>query len=219
MNVVRVAVQVLAAALGGAQSIHSNAFDEALALPTEASAKLALRTQQVIAAEAGITQTVDPLGGSYAIERLTAELEERARDLIEEIDRRGGATECIEFMREAIADAAFRHHEEVLAGEREVVGVNVLREDDEPPIEIHRIDPRIETDQVARLAELRAGRDAAAVEARLAGVREAARGDAQPAAADARGAAGARDRGRGVRRPAGGVRRVRPGAGVPVTRP
>ncbi len=118
------------------------------------------------------------MGGSYAIERLTAELEARARDLIEEIDRRGGATECIEFMREAIADAAFRHHEEVLAGEREVVGVNVLREDDEPPIEIHRIDPRIETDQVARLAELRAGRDAAAVEARLAGVREAARGDA-----------------------------------------
>src|SRR5690606_32711837 len=129
-NVVRVAVQVLAAALGGAQSIHSNGFDEALALPTEESAKLALRTQQVIAAESGVCDTVDPLGGSYALEHLTAELEERARELIAEIDRRGGAVECIEFMRDAIADAAFRHHEEVLAGTRQVVGVNVLREDD-----------------------------------------------------------------------------------------
>jgi methylmalonyl-CoA mutase N-terminal domain/subunit len=178
VNVVRVAVQVLSAALGGAQSIHSNAFDEALALPTEASAKLALRTQQVIAAEAGITSTVDPLGGSYAVERLTAELEERARELIEEIDRRGGATECIEYMREAIGDAAFRHHEEVLSGAREVIGVNVLREEDETPIEIHRIDPRVEADQVARVAALRATRDAAAVEARLAELRDAARGPA-----------------------------------------
>ena len=99
----------------------------------------------------GITGTVDPLGGSYAIEVLTAELEERARELIEEIDRRGGATECIEYMREAIADAAFRHHEEVLSGAREVIGVNVQREEDETPIEIHRIDPRIEADQVARV--------------------------------------------------------------------
>jgi methylmalonyl-CoA mutase, N-terminal domain len=176
VNVVRVAVQVLAAALGGAQSIHSNAFDEALALPTEESAKLALRTQQVIAAESGITATVDPLGGAYALERLTAELEERARELIDEIDRRGGATECIEYMREAIADAAFRHHEEVLSGERQVVGVNVLREDEEPPIEIHRIDPRIEADQVERVRALRSSRDAALVEARLADMREAARG-------------------------------------------
>jgi methylmalonyl-CoA mutase, N-terminal domain len=175
---VRVAVQVLSAALCGAQSIHSNAFDEALALPTEASAKLALRTQQVIAAEAGITSTVDPLGGSYAVERLTAELEERARELIEETDRRGGATECIEYMREAIADAAFRHHEEVLSGAREVIGVNVQREEDETPIEIHRVDPRVEADQVARLAALRKGRDAAAVEARLAELRDAARGPA-----------------------------------------
>jgi methylmalonyl-CoA mutase N-terminal domain/subunit len=175
-NVVRVAVQVLAAALGGAQSIHSNGFDEALALPTEESAKLALRTQQIIAAESGICDTVDPLGGSYAIERLTAELEERARELIEEIDRRGGAVECIEYMREAIADAAFRHHEEVLTGARPVVGVNVLREDDEQPVPIHRIDPQIEIDQVERIARLRASRDGAAVEARLADVQAAARG-------------------------------------------
>jgi len=178
VNVVRVAVQVLAAALGGAQSIHSNAFDEALALPTEESAKLALRTQQVIAAESGIRDTVDPLGGSYAVERLTAEIEERARELIEEIDRRGGAVECIEFMREAIGDAAFRHHEEVLTGERQVVGVNVHREDDEQPVEIHRIDPRIEADQIDRLRALRSARDAAVVEARLDDVRAAARGTA-----------------------------------------
>jgi methylmalonyl-CoA mutase, N-terminal domain len=176
VNVVRVAVQVLAAALGGAQSIHSNGFDEALALPTEESAKLALRTQQVIAAESGIRNTVDPLGGSYAVESLTAELEERAREQIEEIDRRGGAVECIDYMRDAISDAAFRHHEEVAAGEREVVGVNVLREDDEQPVEIHTMDPRIEADQIARLDALRAARDGAEVTARLDDVRAAARG-------------------------------------------
>ncbi len=175
-NVVRVALQVLAAALGGAQSIHSNGFDEALALPTEESAKLALRTQQVIAAESGITDTVDPLGGSWYVERLTAEIEERAREMIAEVDRRGGAVECIEWMREAIGDAAFRNHEEVLEGSRTVVGVNALREDDEQPVQILRIDERIEAEQVARIAALREARDAAAVSARLDDVRAAARG-------------------------------------------
>jgi methylmalonyl-CoA mutase N-terminal domain/subunit len=109
------------------------------------------------------------------VERLTAELEERARELIEEIDRRGGAVECIEYMREAIGDAAFRHHEQVLAGERQVVGVNVHVEEDEQPVEIHRVDPRIEADQVQRLRALRAARDHGAVEARLEDVRGAAR--------------------------------------------
>ncbi len=177
-NVVRVALQVLSAALGGAQSIHSNGFDEALALPTEESAKLALRTQQVIAAESGIRDTVDPLGGSYYLESLTAELEERARALIAQIDARGGAVECIEFMREAIGDAAFRHHEEVTSGERVVIGVNTHREDDEQPVSIHRIDPAIETDQVERLRRLRAARNASEVNARLSDVRIAARGTA-----------------------------------------
>jgi methylmalonyl-CoA mutase N-terminal domain/subunit len=175
-NVVRVAVQVLAAALGGAQSIHSNGFDEALALPTEESAKLALRTQQVIAAESGITETVDPLGGSYYVESLTAEIERRALGLIEDIDRRGGAVRCIEWMREAIGDAAFRHHEEVAAGDRVVVGVNANVEEDEAPVPIHRIDPQIEVDQVARIARLRADRDQGTVDDRLAAVRAAARG-------------------------------------------
>jgi methylmalonyl-CoA mutase N-terminal domain/subunit len=175
-NVVRVAVQVLAAALGGAQSIHSNGFDEALALPTEESAKLALRTQQVIAAESGITETVDPLGGSFYVESLTAEIERRARALIEEIDGRGGAVACIEWMREAIGDAAFRYHEEVAAGDRTVVGVNANVEEDEPPVPIHRIDPRIEEDQVARIARLRADRDQGTVDDRLGAVRAAAQG-------------------------------------------
>jgi methylmalonyl-CoA mutase N-terminal domain/subunit len=175
-NVVRVSVQVLAAALGGAQSIHANGFDEALALPTETSARLALRTQQVIAAESGIRDTVDPLGGSYYVERLTAELRDRARDLIEEIDRRGGAVACIEFMRDAIGDAAYKHHQEVTAGEREVVGINAYREDEEAPVELHKMDAQIERDQVDRLARLRESRDAARVQAALDAVREAARG-------------------------------------------
>jgi methylmalonyl-CoA mutase N-terminal domain/subunit len=177
-NVVRVALQVLAAALGGAQSIHSNGYDEALALPTERSAKLALRTQQVIAAETGITDTVDPLGGSYALERLTAEIEERAEALIDEVDARGGAVECIDWMREAIEDSAIRVHRAVERGERVIVGLNAFSEDAGAEVPLHRIDPRIEAEQVARLARLRADRDAAAVEARLADVRSAARGTA-----------------------------------------
>jgi methylmalonyl-CoA mutase N-terminal domain/subunit len=177
-NVVRVAVQVLAAALGGAQSIHSNSFDEALGLPTERSARLALRTQQVIEAESGITRTVDPLGGSYYLERLTAELEERAAALIEEIDSRGGAVECIQFMRDAIEESAFRVHEELREGERRVVGLNVNVEREEAPVEILRIDPAVEAGQVLRLAGLRERRDPAEVRARLDEVRAAARGTA-----------------------------------------
>jgi methylmalonyl-CoA mutase N-terminal domain/subunit len=130
----------------------------------------------VIAAESGIRDTVDPLGGSWYLERLTAEIEERSRALIEDIDRRGGAVACIEHMREAIADAAFRHHEEVDAGERVVVGVNALREDDEQPVPIQRIDPRIEPEQVERLRALRAARDQGEVDARLEAVRATARG-------------------------------------------
>jgi methylmalonyl-CoA mutase N-terminal domain/subunit len=175
-NVVRVAVQVLAAALGGAQSIHSNSFDEALGLPTERSARLALRTQQIIALESGITRTVDPIGGSYYLERLTAELEERARALIEEIDTRGGAVECIQFMRDAIEESAFKVHEELREGERRVVGLNAHVEREEAPVEILRIDPAIEAGQVRRLADLRARRDSAEVEARLDAVRAAAQG-------------------------------------------
>jgi methylmalonyl-CoA mutase N-terminal domain/subunit len=175
-NIVRVATQVLSAALGGAQSIHANGFDEALALPTERAAKLALRTQQVIAAESGITDTVDPLGGSWYVESLTAEIEERAHGLIDEIDRRGGAVECIDLMSEQIHDAAYRHQQEVASGERTIVGINAYTEDDEVDTDILRIDPEIERAQVARLADLRARRDNVAVTTALDAVRSAARG-------------------------------------------
>src|SRR3712207_1070185 len=125
-NVVRVAVQALAAVCGGAQSVHTNAFDEALALPTERSARIALRTQQILAHEAGGTDTADPLGGSYFVETLTNELEERAWDLIGQVDEVGGAVEAIErgFVQREIEEAAYRYNQQVEAGERVIVGVN-----------------------------------------------------------------------------------------------
>jgi methylmalonyl-CoA mutase N-terminal domain/subunit len=175
-NIVRVAVQVLAAALGGAQSIHANGFDEALALPTERAAKLALRTQQTIAAESGITDTVDPFGGSWAVEALTAELEQRADSLISQIDERGGAVQCIELMQQQIHDSAYRHQQEVTAGTRKIVGINTHVEADEVNPEILRIDPEIERAQVARLADLRERRDAGQVTEALTAVHTAATG-------------------------------------------
>jgi methylmalonyl-CoA mutase N-terminal domain/subunit len=175
-NVVRVALQVLSAALGGAQSIHANGFDEALALPTEHSAKLALRTQQVIAEETGITDSVDPMAGGWMVESLTAEIGDRARDLIARIDERGGAVDAIAFMREEIADAAYRWHTAMESGERKVVGINVQAEPEETEIDILKIDPAVERAQVQRLADLRAARDEADVRAALDAVRSAARG-------------------------------------------
>ncbi len=175
-NVVRVALQVLSAALGGAQSIHANGYDEALALPTEQSAKLALRTQQVIAEETGITDSSDPLAGGWMVEALTAEIEERARELIARIDERGGAVDSIEFMRDEIADAAYRWHKAMESGERKVVGINIQAEPEETEIDILKIDPAIERAQVQRLADLRAARDEAEVSAALDAVRSAARG-------------------------------------------
>lgn len=175
-NVVRVALQVLSAALGGAQSIHANGYDEALALPTEQSAKLALRTQQVIAEETGITDSADPMAGGWMVESLTAEIEQRADDLIARIDERGGAVDSIEFMRDEIADAAYRWHKAMESGERRVVGINVQAEPEDTEIDILKIDPAIERAQVQRLADLRASRDQAEVAAALDGVRSAARG-------------------------------------------
>jgi methylmalonyl-CoA mutase, N-terminal domain len=177
-NVVRVAVQALSAVCGGAQSIHTNAFDEALALPTERSARVALRTQQILAHEAGGTDTVDPLGGSYFLESLTRELEERAWELIERIDELGGAVEAIEqgFTQHEIEEAAYEHERRVEAGERLIVGVNRFEEGDEEPIELHSLDPAVERRQVQRTQRLRAERDAGAAAATLALVREAARG-------------------------------------------
>jgi methylmalonyl-CoA mutase N-terminal domain/subunit len=178
-NIVRVAVQALSAICGGAQSLHTNSFDEALALPTERAATVALRTQQILQAEGGTTATADPLGGSYYIEALTDELEARASELIERVDELGGAVAAIEqgFVQHEIEAAAFRWQEQVEAGERPIVGVNVNVEDHEEPIELHRIDPAAEQRQVERTVRLRAERNAEAAAAALEAVREAARGE------------------------------------------
>src|SRR3712207_3354853 len=178
-NVVRVAVQALSAVCGGAQSIHTNAFDEALALPTERSAKIALRTQQILAHEAGGTDTADPFGGSYFIEALTTELEEHAWELIERVDEIGGAVEAIEqgFVQREIEDAAFAYTQQVEAGERVIVGVNRYQEHEAEPIELHRLDPDSERRQLERTARVRAERNAEEAGRALEEVRRVAQGD------------------------------------------
>ena len=178
-NIVRVAIQALAAVCGGAQSLHTNAFDEALALPTEHSAKLALRTQQVLAAEGGVLDTADPFGGSYFIEALTDELEARAWELIERVDELGGAVEAIErgFVQDEIEQSAFEWQRDVERGERVIVGVNRYREDDQQRVELLKIDPDAERRQLERTARVRAGRNAAEAERALAAVREGAVGE------------------------------------------
>src|SRR5213082_2453256 len=175
-NIVRVAVQALSAVCGGAQSIHTNGFDEALALPTERSVRIALRTQQLLAHEVGGTDTADPLGGAYFIEALTDELEARAWELIERVDELGGAVAAIEqgFVQDEIEQAAFRWQREVEAGERVIVGVNRFTEGEEEQIELHRLDPAAEKRQLERTARVRAERDAGEVARALAAVRETA---------------------------------------------
>jgi methylmalonyl-CoA mutase N-terminal domain/subunit len=177
-NVVRVAVQALSAVCGGAQSIHTNSFDEALALPSERAVRIALRTQQLLAHEAGGTDTADPFGGAYFIESLTDELEERARELLERVDELGGAVAAVEqgFVQKEIEEAAFRYAQEVESGERVIVGVNRYHEDEPEPIELHRIDPEAERRQLERTARVRSERDAGAADRALERVREAARG-------------------------------------------
>jgi methylmalonyl-CoA mutase, N-terminal domain len=177
-NVARVTVQALAAVCGGAQSIHTNAFDEALALPTARSARIALRTQQILASEAGGTDTADPLGGAYFIEAMTDELEARARELLDRIDELGGAVAAIEqgFVQREIEDSAFRYQQEVEAGERVIVGVNRYEEAEKEDVELQRIDPAAEQRQLERTARVRAERDATAAEAALEEVRLVAHG-------------------------------------------
>jgi methylmalonyl-CoA mutase N-terminal domain/subunit len=181
-NVVRVTLQALAAVLGGTQSLHTNGKDEALALPTAEAARLALRTQQIIGYESGVTDVVDPLAGSYYVETLTAELVERARALIEEVDALGGAVEAIQsgWMQTRIAESAYRAQQEVESGAQVVVGVNRFVEPDAggAEIELQRIDPAIEREQVARLERYRAERNATTVERRLGELRAAAAGTA-----------------------------------------
>jgi methylmalonyl-CoA mutase N-terminal domain/subunit len=170
VNLIRTAIEALAAVLGGTQSLHTNSFDEALALPTEHAVRLALRTQQVIAHETGVVNTIDPLGGSYYLEQLTNELERQAYDYFDRIEELGGVIPAIEqnFMQREIADASFRYQSEVERGERIVVGVNRYELEEEQPIEILRIDPTLEQKQIERVRAVRERRDAAAAEAALA---------------------------------------------------
>lgn len=177
-NVVRVAIQTMAAVCGGTQSLHTNARDEALALPTEESVRLALRTQQIVAYESGLADVVDPLGGSYVVEAWTDRIEEEARAYLERIDAMGGALAAIErgFQEREIHESAYRTQRAVEAGEELVVGVNCLQVKEERPIPTFRVDETVQTAQVARLRAVRARRDAAQVTAALAAVREAARG-------------------------------------------
>jgi len=162
-NLVRVAMQCLAAVLGGCQSLHANGLDEALALPTENAALLALRTQQIIAHESGVTNTIDPVAGSYAIESLTDEIEAAARTYIEKIDAMGGMLKAIEagYVQEEVQKAAYEYQQAVDTGVQVVVGVNKFQAEEEKSIPTLRIDPEIERTQVARLQAMRARRDAA----------------------------------------------------------
>jgi methylmalonyl-CoA mutase N-terminal domain/subunit len=175
-NIVRVTVQALAAVLGGCQSLHTNSMDEALALPSEAAVRIALRTQQVLAYESGVADTADPLGGSYAVERLTRDIEEAAVAYIEKIDGMGGSVEAIAFMQREIQDTAYRYQREVESRARVVVGVNEFVTDDPPATGDFRLDPAVAGVLADRVAAFRAARDADAPRASLDRLEAAARG-------------------------------------------
>ena len=177
-NIVRTALEALAAVMGGTQSLHTNSFDEALALPSEKAARIALRTQQVIGFEAGVADSADPLGGSWMVEALTDQIEQEARAYLDRIDEMGGAVDAIErnWMKLEIEDAAYKIAQGIESGDRLVVGVNRFQLEDEEPIELHELDPTLQKRQVDRLTELRANRDQAEVDAALKSLEEAARG-------------------------------------------
>jgi methylmalonyl-CoA mutase, N-terminal domain len=178
-NVVRVAYQALAAVLGGTQSLHTNGYDEALALPTEEAATLALRTQQILAAETGVTDTADPLAGSYFIEELTDRLEESAWEIINEIEDQGGAVIAVErgYVQDAIADSAYEWEKKLASGERLVIGVNQYQTDDESPIQLHRIDDEAVQRQIDRVRDYRERRDQASVDCAIEKVAAVANSD------------------------------------------
>jgi methylmalonyl-CoA mutase N-terminal domain/subunit len=177
VNLIRVSLQALAAVLGGCQSLHTNSRDEALALPTEDSVRLALRTQQVIGYETGIASTADPVGGSFCIEELTDAIEQKARDYIERIDQMGGALKAIEagYIQSEIQSSAYEHQRAVERGDKIVIGVNKFKVDDEQPIPTFKLDASIERDQVERLRSLRASRDNTRVSTALAKLEAGAR--------------------------------------------
>jgi len=176
VNVVRVTLQALSAVLGGTQSLHTNSKDEALGLPTTESATLALRTQQVIAYESGVTEIIDPFGGSYAVEALTNKIESEAEKLIDEVEKMGGMIAAIEkgWVQRQIEDSSYKYQKEVEQKKRIIVGLNSFTEEKETPIPILRIDPALEEDQIKRLKKVREGRDNSAVEKCLKSLKEAA---------------------------------------------
>jgi methylmalonyl-CoA mutase N-terminal domain/subunit len=175
VNIVRTALEALAAVLGGTQSLHTNSFDEALALPTENAVRIALRTQQVIAHETGVVNTIDPLGGSYYLEDLTNRLEAEAYDYFARIEKLGGVIPAIEenFQQREIAEASFRYQAEVESKQRIVVGVNRYQLEQEGEIELLRVDPALEQEQIERVQGVRARRDSAAAERSLVALKEA----------------------------------------------
>ena len=210
-NIVRVALQGFAAVCGGTQSLHTNGFDEALALPSERAAKIALRTQQVIAHESGATDTVDPFAGSYYVEALTDEIEARASELIAKVDELGGSVNAIEFITGEIDESAWGYQERYRIEQDVVVGVN--RYVDEKDVEVPdllRVDPESERAQLERLKAFKADRDQELVQRRLEELREVARGTDNLLPRDQAGAARPRLDGRGLRRDAGRLRRLRP---------
>jgi methylmalonyl-CoA mutase N-terminal domain/subunit len=179
VNIVRTAIEALAAVLGGTQSLHTNSYDEALALPTEDAVRIALRTQQVIAHETGVVNSIDPLGGSYYVEQMTNELERQAYDYFDRIEKLGGVVQAIKenFFQREIAEASFRYQSEVEAKQRIIVGVNRYGLDDEQQIPILKVDPALEGQQIERVQALRARRDSEAVEAALTRLKEDAARD------------------------------------------
>jgi len=177
VNIIRVALQGFAAVAGGTQSLHTNGFDEALALPTERSARIALRTQQVLAHESGVADSVDPFAGSYFVESLTDEVEARAWELMSKVEELGGSVEALEFMQREIEESALSYHERYKSGQDIIVGVNKYVTDQVDDVDILRVDPESEESQLARLRAFKESRDQAAVEAKLEALRDVARGD------------------------------------------
>jgi len=175
-NIVRTAIEALAGVLGGTQSLHTNSYDEALALPTEEAVRIALRTQQIIAHETGVTNTIDPLGGAYFVEALTDRMEEQAYEYFRKIDEIGGMVQAVKdgFPQREIADAAFALQHEIDSGQRIVVGVNSYKEGDNGTTSLLRIDPALERQQIDRVRAVKASRDSAALEAALSELKQAA---------------------------------------------
>jgi methylmalonyl-CoA mutase, N-terminal domain len=178
-NIARTAIEALAAVMGGCQSLHTNSYDEALALPTEEAVQIALRTQQIIAEETGVAHSIDPLGGSYLVEEMTTRIEAQAYEYFDRIRQMGGVVEAIKqnFQQREIAEASFTYQQEVEEGKRRIVGVNAYATEVEEEVQILRIDPALEPQQVARVAAVREKRDQAAVDAALAQLDAVARGE------------------------------------------